>query len=197
MAGLRLQRHRHLHVQRDPAGNPRSHPCKRRRPSKQPRWLVRPPHALAHSRSRLVGIRLLLHFRTGLLHSGADPAPQEDLHQALIASAGEAVFTGRNSQLSRNANSTPPSVKCIHVGAFDGEKKPSIHPATTSMGTMPETSRAASTPPRATESFHRSAPGNSMECPRRNPAPPAMMMAGSSSDPWPATKLHNGTDIPY
>jgi len=32
---------------------------------------------------------------------------------------------------------------------------------------------------------------------KAEPAAPAMTIAGSSSEPWGATKLHNATDIPY
>ena len=70
-------------------------------------------------------------------------------------------------------------------------------PATTSIGITPDTSRVASMPPRATDSFQRYPPGNSIARPMRNPAPPAIMIAGNSSDPCGATKLHSAIDIPY
>ena len=36
-----------------------------------------------------------------------------------------------------------------------------------------------------------------MAWPRRNPAPPAMSIEGSSSDPCGATKLHSASDMLY
>src|ERR1035438_6730834 len=107
------------------------------------------------------------------------------------------AFTGRKSHISSSEKSSPPTVNLSQTGAFEGEKKPSRQPAMTSMGMMPETSRVASMPPRATDSFQRKAPGKSMAWPRRNPAAPAMRMEGNSSEPWGATKLHNATDMPY
>jgi len=74
-------------------------------------------------------------------------------------------------------------------------EQPSSVPAITSRGIMPLTSRVASMPPRATDSFQRSAPGKSMAWPRRNPAPPAIMIEGSSSEPCAATKLHKARDM--
>src|ERR1035438_1147185 len=108
-----------------------------------------------------------------------------------------AGLTGRRSHVSSSANSRPPTVNFSQMGACDGEKKPSRQPAMKSMGMIPETRRVASRPPCATESFQRSPPGKSRAWPRRNPAPPAMRMAGSSSEPWAATKLHSSSDMSY
>ena len=111
----------------------------------------------------------------------------------MVSAAG---LTGRKSQRFKKVKSIPPTVNFSHTGASDGEKKPSRHPATTNMGMMPETNFVASIPPRAMDSFQRRLPGKSMAWPRRNPAAPAMMMEGSSREPWGATKLQSATDMP-
>ena len=60
------------------------------------------------------------------------------------------------------------------------------------MGITPTSSCTASLPPTASESRRDNGPGNSSACAIRNPAPPAIKMAGNSSTPWGATKLHRG-----
>src|SRR6266849_1449785 len=82
------------------------------------------------------------------------------------------------------------------TGKCDGETKPSINPATSSMGTDPKKSFALRFPARTSDSARGKAPGNNNPRAIPNPAPPAINIAGNSSTPCGATKLHSDKLIP-
>jgi len=96
-----------------------------------------------------------------------------------------------NRYASNNPNITAANPSFNPAGNAVGDTNPSITPATTSIGMVPTSSRTASAPASASASRRASTPGNSSPCAMRSPAPPAMKMAGSSSTPCGATKLHS------
>ena len=97
--------------------------------------------------------------------------PQNDcqIHCGLSGLPSATPSPAGTSHVSSSVNSSPPTVNFSHTGACDGEKNPSRHPATTSIGITPDTSCVASMPPCATDSFQRYPPGKQHRVPDAKP----------------------------